>query len=335
MNLAALPKVELHLHLDCSLSYAAVAQLDPSVTEADYRARFVAPQKCASLADFLTRPPRMVALMQREAALRLAVRDLFAQLARDQVIYAEVRYAPLLHTAGGLTAAAVVDTVETETAACCAATGIMARLLLCTLRHFSAAQSLATAALARQFAGTLVAGLDIAGDETLPLAPHVAAFADARAHGVACTAHAGEAREAGGPASLRETLALLQPLRIGHGVRSAEDDALVQELASSGVHLEVCPTCNVQIDLFDGYGDHPVDRLYRAGVALNLNTDTRAITDVTLTDEYERMRAHFGWGAPELLATNRMAIRAAFAPPEVRAAIEARLERAYGVWLSQ
>lgn len=106
MNLAALPKVELHLHLDCSLSYAAVAQLDPSVTEADYRARFVAPQKCASLADFLTCPPRMVALMQSEAALRLAVRDLFAQLARDHVIYAEVRYAPLLHTAGGLTAAA-------------------------------------------------------------------------------------------------------------------------------------------------------------------------------------------------------------------------------------
>lgn len=333
MNLTQLPKVELHLHLDCSLSYAAVAQLDPTISEATYQAQFVAPNKCVSLADYLTRPPRMVALLQSEAALRLAVRDLFAQLARDNVVYAEVRYAPLLHTAEGLAPAAVVHAVETEMAACSEATGIAARLLLCTLRHFTEAQSLETAALAARFRGTLVAGLDIAGDETLPLAPHVAAFDYAHAHGVACTAHAGEAREAGGPASMRETLTLLRPRRIGHGVRSAEDDALVRELAAGGVHLEVCPTCNVQIDLFDAYPDHPVDRLYRAGVALNLNTDTRAISNVTLTEEYERVGRHFGWGAAELLTTNRMAIRAAFAPSSVQAAVEERLEQGYAVWL--
>ncbi|HEU4324700.1 MAG TPA: adenosine deaminase [Roseiflexaceae bacterium] len=329
MDPAALPKVELHLHLDCSLSYAAVAQLDPAVGPAEYQARFVAPAKCASLADFLTRPPQMVALLQTQAALRLAVRDLFDQLARDRVIYAEVRFAPLLHTAGGLLPAAVVAAVERETAACTAETGIAVRLLLCTLRHFTAAQSLETAALAVQFQRTLVAGLDIAGDETLPLAPHAAAFVHAHAHGIPCTAHAGEAREAGGPASVRETLALLGPRRIGHGVRSAEDPALVQALARDGIHLEVCPTCNVQIDLFPTYADHPLDRLYRAGVALNLNTDTRAVTAVTLTEEYARTRWAFGWSATELLATNRMALRAAFAPADLRATLEARLEQAY------
>ncbi len=329
MDTAALPKVELHLHLDCSLSYAAVARLAPAVGPAEYQARFVAPAKCACLADFLTRPPQMVNLLQTEAALRLAVRDLFDQLVRDGLIYAEVRFAPLLHTAAGLAPAAVVAAVERETAACAAETGVAARLLLCTLRHFTAAQSQETAALAALFRGTLVAGLDIAGDETLPLAPHAAAFQYARAHGVPCTAHAGEAREAGGPASVREALALLGPRRIGHGVRSAEDPELVRALARDGVHLEVCPTCNVQIDLFPSYADHPLDRLYRAGVALNLNTDTRAVTAVTLTEEYARTRRTFGWGAAELLATNRMALRAAFAPPDLRAALEARLEEAY------
>ncbi|MEI7769498.1 MAG: adenosine deaminase [Chloroflexales bacterium] len=331
MNLVTLPKVELHLHLDCSLSYAAVAQLDPSVTKADYLENFALPGKCASLADFLTRPPRMVALLQTEAALRLAVRDLFAQLAQDHVIYAEIRYAPMLHLDYGLTPAAVVHAVESEAAACCAATGIAARLILCTLRHFTVAQSMMTAALAAQFQGTLVTGLDIAGDEALPLAPHVAAFQHARTCGVAITAHAGEAREAGGSASVRETLAQLRPRRIGHGVRSAEDAALVELLARDGVHLEVCPTCNVRIDLFATYVDHPVDRLYRAGVALNLNTDGRAIPQLTLAEEYAQMRQVFGWGVADLLATNRMAIRAAFAPPDVRAAVEARLERGYAV----
>ncbi|GAB4211811.1 MAG: adenosine deaminase [Roseiflexaceae bacterium] len=329
MDPAALPKVELHLHLDCSLSYAAVAQLDPAVSPAEYQARFVAPAKCASLADFLARPPLMVALLQTEAALRLAVRDLFGQLARDGVIYAEVRFAPLLHTAQGLAPTAVVAAVERETAACAAETGIAVRLLLCTLRHFTAAQSLETAALAVQFAGTLVAGLDIAGDETLPLAPHIAAFQHAHAHAVPCTAHAGEAREAGGPASVRETLAHLLPRRIGHGVRSAEDPALVQALARDGIHLEICPTCNVQIDLFPTYADHPLDRLYRAGVALNLNTDTRGVNQITLREEYAQTQAVFGWGLTDLLATNRMALRAAFAPPEQRAALDARLVQAY------
>lgn len=334
LNCAALPKVELHLHLDCSLSYEAVAQLDPAVSRAAYQAHFVIPEKCASLADYLTRPPRMVALMQTEAALRLSVRDLFTQLERDRVIYAEIRFAPFLHTAQELTPAAIIHAVESETAACCAASGIEARIILCTLRHFSATQSLETARLAAQFQGTLVAGLDIAGDETFPLAPHVAAFDLARARQVARTAHAGEAREAGGPASIRETLALLRPSRIGHGVRCAEDQTLVEELAHDGVHLEICPTCNVQIDLFPTYADHPIDRLYRAGVALNLNTDTRGVNAITLTEEYERMRRHFDWGAAELLEANRMGLHAAFISPETRAALEQRLAREYAAWLN-
>ena len=98
----AMPKVELHLHLDCCLSYTCVHQLDPAVDLAAYRSEFVVQGKCASLADYLERPKRMVALMQSPPALRLAVDDLFEQLVRDGVIYAELRFAPLLHTEGGM-----------------------------------------------------------------------------------------------------------------------------------------------------------------------------------------------------------------------------------------
>jgi len=108
MDWTKFPKVELHLHLDCSLSYAVVSQIDPSITLEDYRTNFIAPAKCTNLADFLTRAPRGIALMQTAEQLRLVTLDLFEQLREDNLIYAEIRFAPLLHTEGGLSARAVV-----------------------------------------------------------------------------------------------------------------------------------------------------------------------------------------------------------------------------------
>lgn len=102
---------------------------------------------------------------------------MFAQLKNDGVIYAELRFAPLLHLLKGLTAEMVVETVDRAAEAAIAATGIEARLILCTLRHFNAAQSLETARLVERFRGSLVTALDIAGDEAgYPLDVYVAAF---------------------------------------------------------------------------------------------------------------------------------------------------------------
>jgi adenosine deaminase len=319
-----LPKVELHLHLDCSLSYAAVARLDPSVTRAEYDAEFVAPAQCASLADFLTRAPRGFQLMQTREALRLVTADVFEQLAADGVIYAELRFAPLLHLERGLTPEAVAEAVDRAAEESIAATGIEARLILCTLRHYTEEQSLATARLVERFRGSRVAALDIAGDEAgFPIDAHVAAFRYAAERGLARTAHAGEAA---GAESVWETLRAFTPSRIGHGVRSIEDAALVEHLRRERIHLEVCPSSNVQTRTAATYAEHAVDRLYRAGVPLGINTDTRTITKVTLEQEYARLREHFAWSDEELLACNREALRVAFVEDEVRQRLLARLD---------
>jgi adenosine deaminase len=319
----SLPKAELHLHLDCSLSYNVVARLAPSVSRAEYDAEFVAPSQCASLADFLTRAPRGFQLMQTRDALRLVTEDVFAQLAADNVIYAELRFAPLLHLLQGLTPQAVVETVDRATEACIRATGIEARLILCTLRHFTPEQSLATAKLVEAFRGSRVAALDIAGDEAgFPVDAHVAAFHYAADRGLARTAHAGEAC---GPESVWETLRAFTPSRIGHGVRSIEDPALVSYLHREGIHLEVCPSSNVQTRTVASYAGHPVDRLYRSGVPLSISTDTRTITSVTLEQEYTRLREQFSWADAELLACNRSALNAAFIEDPVRQQLLARL----------
>jgi adenosine deaminase len=318
------PKVELHLHLDCSLSYGAVVKLDPSISRLEFDREFIAPPQCTSLADYLTRAPRGFRLMQSAEALELVTEDLFRQLQADRVIYAEIRFAPLLHIQHGLTPEAVVAAVDRATERCIAASGIEARLILCTLRHFSVEQSLLTAQLVERFRGSRVVALDIAGDEAgFPIDAHVPAFRYALDHGLDRTAHAGEAC---GAASVWETLRAFQPSRIGHGVRSIEDPALIAHLRRQRIHLEVCPSSNVQTRASSSYSAHPVDRLFRAGVSLGINTDARTITNVTLEQEYDRLREHFGWTDAELLICNREAIRAAFVEEKLKSQLLDRLE---------
>ncbi len=327
MPFQTFPKVELHLHLDCSLSYPLVHQLDPSITEDIYRRDFIAPAKCVNLREFLTRALREVALLQTEASLRMAVADLFEQLRQDHVIYAEIRFAPFLHTEKGLTVREVVEIVEAATTQAMRTSDIEARLILCTLRHYSAEQSMQTVRLVEQFQGTSVAGFDIAGDEAgFPLAPHIPAFQYARSHGLFFTAHAGEAR---GAESVWETLRALHTPRLGHGVRSIEDPGLISHLKRERIHLEVCPTSNVQTNICESFSDHSIARLYSQGVSLNVNTDARTISNVTLTQEYEQLHEVFGWDEQHFLRCNLQAIAVAFLSEDEKRQVEQRYRAAF------
>jgi adenosine deaminase len=329
MNFKTCPKIELHLHMDCSLSYQVVQRIDPAISLQDYQQNFIAPAKCTNLADFLTRAPHAIALMQTKERLQLVVADVFEQLQRDGVIYAEIRFAPFLHTEHGLSASEVVEAVNAATARMSAATGIEARLILCTLRHFTPEQSMQTVKLVEQFQGTHVAALDIAGDEAgFPLDAHVGAFQYAVQQHIPRTAHAGEAC---GPASVWETLRRLQPSRIGHGVRSVEDSSLLAALRAQQIHLEVCPTSNIQTSMYESYADHPINTLYNEGISLGVNTDTRTITAVTLAQEYEQLATHFGWDNQHFLRCNLAALKAAFLEERQKPVLEARLRAAYAL----
>jgi adenosine deaminase len=323
MNFHHLPKVELHLHLDCSLSYPVVSKIDPSITLADYQNDFIAPDKCLNLADFLTRASSCIRLMQTEEQLRLVTQDLFAQLEQDNVIYAEIRFAPLLHTEQGLSAQDVVHIVEETVTDSIKTTGVEARLLLCTLRHFTESQSLETVKMVEQFQNTSVAGFDIAGDAAgFPVDQHLKAFHYARQNHIPCTAHAGEAR---GPQSVWDSLHYFYPSRIGHGVRSIEDPVLIEHLLRENIHLEVCPSCNIQTDVYPVYESHSVDQLFESSLSLNINTDARTICNITLTQEYEKLNRAFGWGKEHFLICSLNALQAAFIPQQTRAELITRL----------
>jgi adenosine deaminase len=267
--------------------------------------------------------------MQTEASLRLVTEDVFRQLVEDGVIYAEFRFAPLLHTERGLSAERVVEVVERAIEGLIRDTGMQAGLILCTLRHFTESQSLETAGLVEKFHGSRVFALDLAGDEAgFPLDAHIGAYRCAREHGLSRTAHAGEGL---GPESVWETLRLLDPQRIGHGTRSIEDPALVEHLRREHIHLELCPTANVQIiPSIASMEEHPIDRLYRAGVSLNVNSDSRMLTPTTLTADYESLQGIFKWTSQDFLRANLMGLEAAFADEEVKQMLRGRFLQAYG-----
>ncbi|MFQ5638919.1 MAG: adenosine deaminase [bacterium] len=327
MQFERYPKVELHVHLDCSLSYEVVSRLRPSISCEEYERTFIGPPKAENLAAMLKSIASSLAIMQTEQQLHLVTHDLFQQFQRDGVIYAEIRFAPLLHIEQGLTPGKVVEIVESSVSEESAKTGIEARIILCALRHFTQAQSLQTAQLIEQFKGSRVAALDLAADEAgYPLEAHVAAFDYAFEQNIPRTAHAGEAK---GPESIWETLKLLKPSRIGHGVRSIEDTKLIEHLKENDIHLEVSPSCNVRINLFETYSDHPVDRLLKAGVSVGINTDGRTLANISLTQEYQRLQQHFGWGKEQFLLCNLNASEGAFLPDEDKLKLKRQLLDAY------
>jgi adenosine deaminase len=316
INFTAKPKIELHLHLDCSLSYNVVKALDPSISEKQYRNEFMASVNCRDLNDYIAKAGRAINLMQSRDALRLVTLDLFDQLKNDNVIYAEIRFAPLEHTVDGLTPEQVVSAVNRATEEGVQKTGIEAGIILCTLRHYSEEQSLSTVKLCEKFSNTRIVGFDIAADEAgYPVDCHVKAFEYAHLHNIPCTAHAGEAC---GAESVRETLNEFKPFRIGHGVRSVEDPHLMNHLKKHQIHLEICPTSNTLTKVVSKLEDHPVDQIYQSGISMSINTDGRTISNVTLKDEYESLQEIFNWSSDHLLKCNLEAVEHAFVDDEIK-----------------
>jgi adenosine deaminase len=314
--------VELHLHLDISMSYGVAAQLVPGLTRDRYRSEFQGPARCADLADFLSTTSTQVSLLQEAAALRLLTEDVVQQVADEGVVYAELRFAPLLHTAAGMAPELAVEAVLESAADASQRAGIDTSVILCSLRHFSESDSLRTADLAVRYAEHGVA-FDLAGDEAgYPLTTHLPAFRRVEEAGVPFTVHAGEGA---GPESVTEVMDALAPRRLGHGVRAIEDPAVLERVVSEGVHLEVCPSCNVQLGLFSSHRDHPIDRLYRAGASVGVSTDSRTSTVTSLPAEYAKLAETFGWTIEDQQRVNLMALDAAFASTEVKDRVRAKV----------
>ena len=305
-----IPKVELHLHLDCSLSFDVVKRINPLIGIDEYKSSFQAKPNSISLNDYINCADIAIELMQTRENLELVVEDLFKQLKKENVIYAEIRFAPLLHCSQNLNENKVVEIICNKAKIESEKNDINYGLILCTLRHYSKKQSLKTVRLVNQYKNNGVVGFDIAADEAgYPLDNHIEAFNYAKSNGLNITAHAGEAK---GHESIWESIKKLHTKRIGHGVRCVEDLELVSYLSENDYHLEISLTSNIKTRTYKTFEEHPLNKIYNSSISISLNTDGRTISNTDLSLEYKIAEEKFGWTIDKIKKCNLEAIKHSF-----------------------
>jgi len=312
----AMPKAELHLHLDGSLRVDTALELartrgiDAPRDWAGMSAALIAPMPCADQAELLRAFDLPIALMQDADALERITGELVETKAGDGVRYVEIRWGPLLHVSGGLALTDGIAAVCRGAQDAAHRTGTIVRLISTALRSHEPEANLALAEAAARFRDQGLVGWDLAGPEEAFPDPmiHAAAFEAARDGGLRITIHAGEW---GGAAQVRRALEV-GPERIAHGPGAGDDPELCAELIARRVTLDLCPTSNWQAGIVPSIADHPLARLDRVGVSVTLNTDDRTVSDLTLSEEYLNAVATIGLTLPELWAMDRRALDVAF-----------------------
>lgn len=310
-------KIELHVHLDGSLRPETVLELAaerklalPSYDLTDLTNYLKAPVNCVSLEDYLQRFRLPLDILQDEESLERCAYELGEDLARERVVYAEIRYAPLLHIKRNLKPKKVVAAVLRGLEQARKDYGLHFGVLLCCMRSEEAAVNKDVVRLAGDFYGGGVVGLDLAGDEFhFPAWQQKEVFSFAQGASLPYTIHAGEAA---GADSIWAAVKL-GASRIGHGVRAYEDRELVELLNKEAIALEMCLTSNLQTKAVAKLAEHPLDRYYRAGLKVTVNTDNRTVSGTNLSKEYDLIQEAFHWESPDFAAVNKNALEASFA----------------------
>lgn len=318
--------IDLHLHLDGSLSLASVRHLAAmqgiAIPESDDEVKKLlsVSADCRDLNEYLEKFAFPGTLLQTREGLREAVRALAEELKAEGHIYAEIRFAPQKHCEKGLTQEEAVSAALEGLAL----TDFPAQLILCCMRgDDNRAENLETVAVAAKYLGKGVCAVDLAGAEALfPTKDFEDVFGLAKTLGVPATIHAGEAD---GPESVRAALRF-GARRLGHGVRSAEDPALMKMLAEAGIPLELCPTSNLNTVVVEKLEHYPFRRLLDAGVKLTVNTDNRSVSATDIRREYAILTETFRLTKTELKAIFLNAADAAFITEDLRAALKRRIE---------
>ncbi len=310
LDLKVLPKVELHLHLDGSIRLKTASELTGKNIE-EVKNLMIAKEKCLDLNEYLTKFNLANEIMQSKENLTRIAQELVKDLKDDNVIYAEVRFAPLLHIKKGLTEEEVIEAVleglrDNE---------LKVNLILCMMRHFSFEDNLKTIELASKYLAKGVVAIDLAGAEALyPTANFKRLFQIAKDKNIPFTIHAGEAD---GKDSILSAISF-KTKRIGHGVRCIEDNEVLNLIKENNITLEVCPTSNIQTNIFENYYDHPIKKLYDMDILVTVNVDNMTVSNINLTQEYEKLVQNFNFTLKDLKKMNINAINVAFLSDELK-----------------
>ncbi|MFQ5600616.1 MAG: adenosine deaminase [Candidatus Krumholzibacteriia bacterium] len=315
----ALPKTDLHLHLDGSLRLETMLglageqgiRLPASDTEALGRLVRMGDGE-RSLERYLTAFDHTLAVLQEKEAIERAAYELAEDCAAENVRYIEVRFSPILHTRHGLSLKDSVESVRNGLRRSEKDFGIQTGIIICGIRHISPESSLVLAQLALEYKGAGVVGFDLAGaEEHFPAKKHREAFFLILNNNINCTVHAGEAF---GPSSIAQAVHYCGAHRIGHGTRLSEDPDLLAYVNDHRIALEMCLSSNVHTGVIERLEDHPIKRYLDAGLRVTLNTDNRLMSNTSVTREFLLGVEHCGLTVHDIEDIVIFGFKSAFLP---------------------
>lgn len=311
-TLKEIPKVELHVHLDGSVRYETLKEFK------DIKKEDIMCDNCQNLKEYLTKFNLPIEIMQSKEMLTRVAKELVEDLKKDNVIYAEVRFAPILHTKY-LSLEEVVEAVllglkDKE---------LKVNLILCMMRNSSFKENKKIIDLTYKYLNKGVVGIDLAGDEKNYKTSNFKDLFDIiNDLKMPFTIHAGEAD---GIDSILSAIDF-NTKRIGHGVRCIEDENIINLIKEKNITLEVCPTSNVDTNMYK-YINHPIKELYDKGVLITINTDNRTVSNITLTREYEKLSKYFNFKIEDFKKMNINAIKASFLSLDEQAVFKEIIEK--------
>ena len=330
--LAKAPKALLHDHLDGGVRPDSVIELAsefgykklPTTDVTDLKKWFHRGAKRNDLVLYLETFAHTVGVMQHRDAIERVAFECAQDLANDNVVYAEVRFAPELHTEAGLSLEEVVQSVLAGFRRGSAGTNLTIYAIISAMR--TAARSHEIAELAVKFRDEGVVGFDIAGAEAgYPPTRHLDAFQYIQRSNFHTTIHAGEAF---GLPSIWEALQFCGAERLGHGVRIVDDitgepgrevlGRLAEFVRDRRIPLELCPTSNVNTGVCKSIAEHPIGVLRRLRFRVTLNTDNRLMSNTSMTREFTQCADAFGWTLDDFQWITVNSVKSAFAHFEER-----------------
>lgn len=329
----SLPKVDLHRHLEGSLRLKTMLEIARSggITvpiNTGPLSNLVQVQKSepSTYQNFLAKFSTLRLFYRSPEVIYRITREAIEDAALDNIRYLELRFTPVaLSRAERFPLGDVMDWVCDSAQSAAREFGVKVGLIVSVNRHEIVELAEQVAWLAASRLGRGLVGLDLAGNEAeFPAGPFAGIFREARQAGLKVTIHAGEW---GGPGNVREALELFHADRIGHGVRVVEDASIVALARELGVAFEVCVTSNYQTGVSPNLQHHPIMKMLEDGLCITLGTDDPSISQITLSDEYQRACEELGMSPMTLKERILAAARAGFLPEAEREKLVSELRK--------
>ena len=312
-----IPKILLHLHLDGAIdiddAFKWVKEDGIKISKKDLLRELQVDEECHNLNDYLKKFDLPCKLLQTCERLEITSYHLFQKLAKLNVVYAEVRFAPLKHLEKGLILDDVIISVINGFNKANVESGIMGGIILSLMRGEEYEKNKNVVDVAKKYLGKGVVGIDLAGAEALyPTKDYVKLFSYAKTLEIPFTIHAGEAA---GVESIKAALDI-GAKRIGHGVKVIDDEALMERVIKENILLEVCVTSNYQTEAIKRR--HPIEKLYRKGVKISINTDNDTVSSIDINREYARILQETKMDIEDLIKCNTNSIPFIFADDKTK-----------------